>query len=166
MSALDDLRQRFETLEVRERRFLLAGAIVLLFSVVFLAVVQPLRSYHANLENRVAAERELVAWMRGAAEVLQQRGPRQAATDRSGSLLATADASARDAGLAQALRRIQQDGEDAVRVRLESAGFDTVIVWLENLEQRYGIVPSEMTVERIDTPGMVNASLTLTRSTP
>ncbi|MBW3566649.1 MAG: type II secretion system protein M [Proteobacteria bacterium] len=164
MNALNELRQRFETLDVRERRFLVAGAIVVLLSIVFLAIVQPLRSYHANLENRVAAEREQVAWMRGAVDVLQERGPRQPATDRSGSLLATADASARDAGLAQALRRIQQDGEDAVRVRLESASFDSVIVWLENLEERYGIVPSEMTVERIDAPGMINASLTLSRN--
>lgn len=164
MNVLNELRQRFETLDIRERRFLVAGAIVVLFSIVFLAVIQPLRSYHTNLENRVVAERELVAWMRGAAELLQERGPRQPAANRSGSLLAAADASARDAGLAQALRRIQQEGEDAVRVRLETASFDSVIVWLENLEERYGIVPSEMTVERIDAPGMINASLTLTRN--
>ena len=165
MNALQELRQRFDALEVRERRFLVAGAVVVLLSVVFLAVVQPLRSYHANLENRVAAERELVAWMRSAANVLQQRGPQQQAAVRNGSLLTVTDSSARDIGLAQSLRRIQQEGDDAVRVRLESASFDTVVLWLENLQQRHGVFASEMTVERLDAPGLINASVTLSRNT-
>jgi len=164
MKTLMELRQRFDALDVRERRFLIAGAIAVLLAIVFLAVVQPLRTYQENLESRVAAERELVSWMRGAVDALKARGPRQPAADRSGSLLAIADTSARNAGLAQALRRIQQDGEDAVRVRLESAAFDTVVLWLENLEQRYGVVAREMTVEKLDAPGTVNASLTLARN--
>lgn len=165
MNALQEMRQRFDALEVRERRFLVAGALVVLLSIVFLAVVQPLRTYHANLESRVTAERELVAWMRSAANVLQQRGPQQQPAAQSGSLLTVTDSSARDIGLAQSLRRIQQEGDDAVRVRLESASFDTVVVWLENLQQRHGVVASEMTVERLDAPGLINASVTLSRKT-
>lgn len=165
MNALQELRQRFDALEVRERRFLVAGALVVLLSIVFLAVVQPLRSYHVNLENRIAAERELVSWMRSAAAMLKERGPRDAGADQGGSLLTVADSSARDIGLAQSLRRIQQEGDSAVRVRLESASFDTVVLWLENLQQKHGVVAAEMTVERLDAPGLINASVTLSRNT-
>lgn len=165
MNALHELRQHFDALEVRERRFLVAGVLVVLLAIVFLAVVQPLRSYHGNLENRIVAERELVSWMRSAAAVLKQRGPQRATANRSGSLLTVTDSSARDIGLAQSLRRIQQEGDSAVRVRLESARFDTVVVWLENLQQRHGVVATEMTVERLDAPGLINASVTLSRNT-
>lgn len=165
MNALQELRQRFDALEVRERRFLVAGALVVLVSIVFLAVVQPLRSYHANLENRIAAERELVAWMRSATEILQKRGPQQQPAAQNGSLLTITDSSARDIGLAQSLRRIQQEGDSAVRVRLESASFDTIVLWLENLQQRHGVVATEMSVERLDAPGLINASVTLSRNT-
>lgn len=167
MKALDELRARFDTLEPRERRFLVAGAVAVVAAVLYFAVVAPLAAYRAQLEQRVESQRELVAWMRGAVEVLRERGPaREPAVDTSGSLLALVDSSARSAGLAQPLRRIQQEGDDAVRVRLEGAGFDQVIVWLDNLRQRYGVIASDMSVDRAEGAGLVNASITLTRAAP
>lgn len=165
MKVLDEIRQRFEALETRERQFLAGGAIVLAVIVFFLAVIQPLVQYRERAAEDVAAERALVAWMRGAAEVLRERGPAASANvDTSGSLLALADSSARAAGLANALNRIQQEGDESVRVRLESANFDSLIRWLGELQARYGVSASEMTVDRAGAPGLVDASITLTRN--
>ncbi|HEX6929961.1 MAG TPA: type II secretion system protein M [Gammaproteobacteria bacterium] len=164
MNALEELRRRFAALEPRERHFLAAGAAVVVIAILFFAVLQPLGRYRERLEDRVAGERELVSWMRGAVDVLRERAPASRQVDTSGSLLALADTSARAAGLAQSLRRIQQDGDDAVRVRLEAASFDALVVWLEDLELRYGATISEMTVDRADGAGLVNVSLTLTRA--
>ncbi|HEX7031102.1 MAG TPA: type II secretion system protein M [Gammaproteobacteria bacterium] len=164
MKGLDEIRQRFHELEPRERQFLIGGAIALVVILFFLAVVQPLLQYRDGAADDVAGKRDLVAWMRGAAEVLRGRGPAAATVDTSGSLLALADSSARATGLANALQRIQQDGDDAVRVRLEGASFDALILWLDGLQNRYGVVASEMTVDRADGAGLVNASITLTRN--
>lgn len=165
MKQIDELRQRFEALEPRERLFLAGGAVALVLVLFFLAVVQPLLQYRERAENRVLQQRELVAWMRGAVEVLRERGPvRQSGVDASGSLLALADTSARATGLGQAMRRIQQEGDNDVRVRLEAAAFDNLVRWLEDLENRNGVTASEISVERADAPGTVNASLTLTRN--
>ncbi|HEX7047504.1 MAG TPA: type II secretion system protein M [Gammaproteobacteria bacterium] len=164
MKGLDELLQRFYALEARERQFLIGGAIALVIIIFFLAVVQPLVQYRESVAEDVTRQRALVSWMQGAVDVLRKRGPAEAAVDTSGSLLALADTSARAAGLANAMRRIQQEGDDAVRMRLESASFDALILWLDTLQNRYGVIASEMTVDRADAAGRVNASITLTRS--
>lgn len=163
IKAFDEVRRRFDALEPRERRFILAAIGVLVVTLVFLAIVQPMHRYRSDLAERVESERELVSWMRGAVEVLRTRGPARAAP-AGGSLLAMTDSSLRDAGLSQSIRRIQQEGDDAVRVRLESASFDQVMLWLESLKENGGAIASEMTVERADGPGLVNVTLTLSRA--
>lgn len=164
MKGFDELRQRFLELEPRERQFLAGGAIALVVILFFLAVVQPLLQYRESVAREVASQRALVAWMRGAVEVMPERGPATASVDTSGSLLALADTSARAAGLAGALQRIQQESDNAVRVRLEAASFDVLVTWLGDLQSRYGVTASELTVDRADDPGLVNASITLTRN--
>src|SRR5690606_31715948 len=131
MKTLDDIRQKFAELEPRERQFLAGGAIALVIILFYLGVVQPLLQFRDDKAADVAGQRELVAWMRGASEVLRARGPAAANIDAGGSLLALSDSSARAAGLANALRQIQQDGDNGVRVRLEAASFDALILWLE-----------------------------------
>lgn len=162
---LQQLRSRFESLEARERYFLLSAVVVVSLTLLYLLVVEPLVQYHEQLETRIETQRQEVAWMRGAVQVLRERGgPAPANVESGGSLLALTDSSARSAGLAKPLKRIQQDGDDAVRVRLEAAGFDQVILWLDDLERRYGVVATEMSVDRAEGAGLVNASLTLTRA--
>ena len=164
IKAFDEARTRFEALDPRERRLIVTAALVAIVALVFLAVVQPLDRYRDELEARVESQRELVGWMRGAVKVLRERGPARGAPVTGGSLLAMTDASARDAGLAGAIRRIQQEGDDAVRVRLESASFDQIMLWLENLKRHNGVIASEMSVDRAEGAGLVNTTLTLTRA--
>lgn len=166
MKWLDSARDRYQALETRERRFLVAAVVAIMVTILYLAVIEPLFEYRGRLESGIQNQREQVAWMRGAVEVLRQRGPvtQPRARNSNGSLLALADSSARSAGLSQPLKRIQQDGNDAVRVRLESASFDQLILWLDQLERRHGVIASEMSVDRADREGLVNASLTLSRA--
>lgn len=162
---LQQLRARYEALEARERYFLLGAIFVVALTLVYLLVIEPLAQYHDRLESRIETQREEVSWMRGAVQVLRERGgPARANVQSGGSLLALTDSSARSAGLAKPLKRIQQDGTDAVRVRLEAASFDQVILWLDDLERRYGVIATEMSVDRAEGVGLVNASLTLTRA--
>lgn len=164
MAMLETLRNRLQAMEPRERMMLIVGIIAVVITVLYLAVIEPLANYRAQLESGVQARRELVSWMRGASSAIRARGPAAAPAPASdGSLLAMADSSARAAGMSGALRRIQQDGSDAVRMRFEGASFDTMIGWLDGLEKRHGIAVREMTVDRAEGAGLVNASLTLER---
>ena len=102
--------------------------------------------------------------MRGAAAQVQ--GLRATAGgdvfDRAGkSLLALADASAREAGLGAALTRAEPVDGARVNVWLERANFDQLAGWLEVLACRYGVGVEELSIERVEGVGLVDARVAL-----
>lgn len=160
------LREWFTGLAPRERRLLLAAAAVVGAALFFLAVWEPLDRAVADMHERVEREHALAAWMAGVraeADNLQGRRPRTPVRGRDESLLSLVDQTSRQAGLGDAVRRIQPEGDDRTAVTLEGAGFNALIFWLRDLEREYGIRPAALTVSRGETPGKVSARMTLTR---
>ncbi len=148
------------SLSERERRMVTwggAAAAVLLF---FGAGVWPLYAAASRLEQRVEQKKQDLQWMRSVAGELSAAGP--AGTVGAGqSLIVIVDQSARTAGLSGALTGTQPSGTGGVRVRLEGAAFDTVVAWLANLEQQYGLHIESATIDRGAQSGIVNASVIL-----
>ncbi|MCG8433244.1 MAG: type II secretion system protein M [Gammaproteobacteria bacterium] len=163
---LTDLQTWFSGLEQRERLILVLGTVFVLITFGYLGVVEPVAKSHASLEQRVTAKRSLLSWMNNSAtEIISLRRSTPATANRSGgSLLAIVDNAARSAGLSSAVRRIDQDGDDAVRVRLEAAPFDDVLMWLDNLKRQYGVIVSLLNIDKNDAAGTINATLTLARA--
>lgn len=158
------MREWWEGLATRERLILLSGGALLTVMLLWALLWQPLVSEVRRMENEVAAQRENLRWMQASAAELQQlRGGGAQATAGLGgrSLLGVADQSARSAGLGSGLKRIEPDGADAVRVRLEGVSFDKVILWLDGLARDAGVIASSVTVERTEAPGLVNVRLSL-----
>ncbi|MEX0899964.1 MAG: type II secretion system protein M [Gammaproteobacteria bacterium] len=138
-----------------------AGAVVLLLA--YLLVVEPLQQRRAVLERGVVAQRELLAWMRDA--VVPLRGNTSAPADSRGqSLFAVVDRSARATVLAGALQRVQPEGQGNVRVWFNDAPFDDLVRWIATLQREHGITVNTLSVERVDTAGLVNARVTLERT--
>lgn len=161
MKQLDNFKAWFLAREPRERLTLAAGAVAVALTLLFLLVIEPMTSYRAALESRVAQQRETVAWMQAAAAELKSRPAASLPSNTSGSLLTRIDAAAKAGGLGSAVKRIQQDGNRAARVRVEGAVFDDLVLWLEALQSQYGVRAADITLERGEAPGRVNASLTL-----
>ncbi|MFI4970566.1 MAG: type II secretion system protein GspM, partial [Lysobacterales bacterium] len=99
----------------------------------------------------------------GAAEIEQLRstGTRSRADRQGKSLLALADASARGAGLESALKRVEPVGARSVRVSFEAANFDALVQWIEGLSMSYGVEANDLSTDRADGIGLVNARVTL-----
>jgi general secretion pathway protein M len=116
----------------------------------------------ATNERRMLAGGALVAQLLLAWAILWHplalwRAELRADVDR----LALADASAREAGLEGALRRVEPVGERNVRVGFEAANFDQLAQWLERLGSRYGVEAIELSAERAEGIGLVDARVTL-----
>lgn len=161
MKQYDELRRWFMSLEQRERRILTGGAVILLAVVVYGAILTPFAHSKAALATQVSEQRALLAWMRPAAAQIQALGGSQPAALPAGSLLATINREASAAGLGNALRQVQQQNDGSIRVQLEAASFDTMLHWLGDLHQHFGINVSDMSVQRGSSAGMVNANLSL-----
>ena len=148
----------------RDRRTLAIGAVVVAVMLFWALVWSPMSQRRGALEQEVATRRdELAAVERGTALLAQQRVVGQRARgDRAGkSLLALADASARDAGLGAAIKQIEPSGSGHVKLSLENANFDTLVAWLEILSRSYGVEANELSADRADGIGLVNARVTL-----
>jgi len=102
--------------------------------------------------------------MNNAAQQVNQLRRQKSSTKRGSanqSLLALVDRTVKQAGLARALKRVEPEGSDKVKVRLEQAGFDAMIGWLESLQLRYSIRVENISIDAQDNPGSVNVRLTL-----
>ncbi len=153
------------SLAPRERVMVITGAVVLVLFLVYALAWSPLRSGYLELQNNVEVQRETALWMQENAQRLAQlKRTRGAAPSGLGgqSLLALADRTARSGGLGDALKRVEPEGSNNVKVWLEGASFDVLIGWLGSLGNKYGISADTVTMERVsDKSGRVNARLTL-----
>lgn len=162
---IEQLRQYLHGLEQRERHMVLVGAGAIAITLLYLLLIEPLLLYRDELETRVERQRDTVAWMQGTVGQLAGERSTAPANGRvdTGSLLTLVDTSARNAALGRVMQRVQQDGDAAVRVRFENAGFDALLLWLGELQQGYGVSIDDITVERAEETGRVDASITLSR---
>lgn len=156
-------------LEQRERILVYGLAGLLAVILVYVIAFRPLYAGFDRLVASVEEQRTTVQWMQqSAATVRKLRSAGNATAEGLGgrSLLSVTDSAARTANLGSALKRVEPEGSDAVRVWLDGAAFDAVVGWLEVMSSRYGAVVDTITLEKAGSPGRVNARLTLQAALP
>jgi general secretion pathway protein M len=128
-------------------------------------VWEPLAEARSDLRRQVAAERALLDWLeRLEPEVRRLRagaGPARSMEGRS--MLSLIDDSARAAGLAGALRRIEPGGAGEVRVDLSGAAFPDLMQWLVELSGRRPVAVERFSADRVG-PGRVDSVVVLRRT--
>ena len=158
------IRAWWEKLQARERRVLGVGAVSVALMLGWALVWYPLSHARSDLGARVAHQRDDLVWMRqalGETRSLRAQGARSRADRQGKSLLALADVSARGAGLAGALKRVEPAGSNSVRVTFEIADFDTLMNWLDALARDYGVQTTDFSSDKVEGLGLVNARVTL-----
>jgi general secretion pathway protein M len=148
----------------RDRRILAVGGAVVALLLGWAFVWYPLAHAREQLRMRVERQRSDLASMRQAsAELMALRANgMRGQVDRQGkSLFALADVSARGAGLATALKRVEPTGPKSVRVSFDTASFDALIGWVDGLSRDYGVQATDLSVDRVEGIGLVNARVML-----
>ena len=164
------MRAYWHNLQGRERLVLVVGSAVSLGLLLYALVWHPMTAERERLRTLVADQQELLAWMEvAAAQVRQLRDAGASAGDAandSRSLLTRVDASTRQMGLADRVKRLEPEGQEAVLVHVEGVAFDDLIRWLAVAVEHEGMVTRELAVERIEGAGQVDARLRLARRGP
>jgi len=153
-----------QKLSPRDRRVLAIGSVAVAIMIGWAFVWYPLARGRAQLQMRVEQERADLAWMRasgGELASLRSKGARGQIDRQGKSLFALADVSARGAGLASALKRVEPTGPKSVRVNLENASFDALIDWIDALSRDYAVQTTDLSADRVDGIGLVNARVVL-----
>jgi general secretion pathway protein M len=154
----------WQGLSERDRRILTIGAPVVFLLLGWSFVWYPLAHARAQLQSDVERARGDLAWMQqaaGEAAALRAKGARGQVDRQGKSLLALADVSARAAGLADALKRVEPSGPKSVRVSFDTANFDALIGWVDGLGRDYGVQANDLSADRVEGIGLVNARVVL-----
>ncbi len=161
---MDALRDWFLGLQQRERLLVSLAALVLLAAVLFL-LIEPLFAATDKAQARIDQKTsELGSMQRATGEVRSLAASGGTVSPSGTPLVVLIDRSSTTARLAPFLKRNQPDGNDAIRVTFEAAPFNALVDFLVDLQTSHGLVLSNATVNKSDTPGTVNASLTLVRA--
>ena len=161
------MRSWWLTLNARERFLLIAGSVIVLLLLGYVLLWQPLQRQVADLQQQVEFQRDQLQWMQqAAAEIkrLQMRGNSRALASQRAtnlSLSTLIDQSAQQAGLAQALKRVEPQQNGNLNVRLEAVEFDGLLRWLHGLYQQHGVVIVNAVLNRQTVSGQVNVRLIL-----
>lgn len=158
------MKEWFAGLSPRERALVTLGAIALAVLLVYALLWSPVAAERAALETALDGQRAAHLWMQSAASeirTLQARGGRRQTLPQGQSLLGVVDASARSAALSPTIKRMEPQGQRAVRLWIEGAEFNGLITWLAELERRYGVRLESITLERAEAPGRVDGRVAL-----
>lgn len=158
--AIEQWRARWASLAERERRMLGAGASVLALVIAYVGIYEPVAGARHQRAVALQASRALAARIEQLAAA-----PRSAAAPagQGQSLLAIVDQSLKGSAIGKPPSRLQPEGETTVRLWLEDVPFESLVRWLNELQERYGVRVDNAEVERESGPGLVSARLTLAR---
>lgn len=139
----------------RERWLLMVGSAAVLIWVVAAFVWQPIQA------RREAASRQIALYERAIAALQAAPAPAVAAPPADPRTL---NAIVTDAagGFDLSIRRLEPEG-NRIRVTVDEAAFQTVILWLEAMQRDSGLRASELDMTRRPDPGVVDATLVLER---
>lgn len=144
----------FQERTPRERWLLALGGAVLLAWAAAALVWQPVQA------RREAANRQIAFYER--AIVALRTAPAPAAVvpgdPRPLNVIVTEAAN----GFGLSIRRLEPEG-DRIRVTVDEAGFQPLVLWLEALQGDFGLRATELDMSRRPAPGVVNATLVLER---
>jgi general secretion pathway protein M len=154
--------ERYSALADRERRLVYWGVVGGGLLVLIFGILWPLHSAVSGAHRRVEQQTADLAWMR--AHALEVRASAATAAGASESLVVIIDRTARELGLGEGIRGTTPTGANGTRVELENVPFDLMAGWLARLQEQFGVTVLAATVDRSAAPGLVNASLELTRA--
>ncbi|MEJ2142144.1 MAG: type II secretion system protein M [Gammaproteobacteria bacterium] len=156
---MEQFKKWFKNLTLRERQMVLSAVAII---VVFL-LYQSWSSFDSHVEQlkeRVNNQQEIKSWMQQASsEVKQLRGSGVTDSRPKGKqlLISLIDRSARENKLESSLQKVQPEGQQGVRIWLEKAAFDNIVIWLDNLQHQHGLVITDISIDSQDVTGTVNA---------
>lgn len=156
------IRQWFDKLAPRERWMVTGGALFALVALVFALVIRPVYQARERAVERVSGQRQLLTDIEQVARRFGPQAAPSAATPAGNeSILVLIDRSTRERGLSGYLKRNQPEGTDGVRLRMENAPFDELLLWLSDVQSGQGLAAVSASFDPAGEPGRVNANLVL-----
>ena len=152
----------YSSLAERERKLVLWGGLGGALLLLVFGILWPLHSAVASARRHVEQQTADLAWMR--AHALEVRASGAVVQGAGDSLVVIIDRTARELGLGEAIKSTTPTSANGTRVELAEVSFDLLAGWLARLQEQFRVTVAAATVDAAGAPGLVNASLELTRA--
>lgn len=165
-STIEPLKNKFDALEYRERMIVIGGLVFLAISLFYLAVWDPIISARDTEREHYDSQQQTLEWMQQAVREIQSlksTGASTASRFKNQSVSSLAELSAQSTGIKPYIIK-QESDKKGVKIQLEQADFDRLIMWLNDMEQKYAIQAGTVHIEKQAANGAVNVRVTLERN--
>ncbi len=160
-SVLNAQRQ-YEALPARDRLALKVLALVFVLLILYFAAWKPAEDFMNQAKSDLAYNQDILSLINTNSAVLAQSSKQSSSNKASldsQQLVSTVTNMAKQKGVV--LKRFEPSGGDKLKVWVDNASFDKMVIWLVSLKKSLGITVEQITIERDDEPGLVSARLTL-----
>ncbi|WP_100642464.1 type II secretion system protein GspM [Alteromonas facilis] len=149
---MQSLIQRYKALTEREQWVLLLAAIVSVVGLFYLLVWSPLQTSIAQTKAQVENQQELLTWVKASSQrAIQLRRSSGGAQGFTGSLPQAVNQTTSRFNIV--ISRMQPQG-DELQVWVDEAAFDSLVDWLNALENM-GITILQVDLTEADSPGQI-----------
>ena len=151
------MKDWWEQLASRERLVVQYGSLALFLFIILWFGLRPGLKAISSLEQQVAANQSLLAWMTPSADKITSLRHHQTGAKKLpvAQLLPTLQDDLQATELAQGLEQISLVGEDEVALSFSKVNFDIFISWYTEMVRRYGVVITNLSVVHLDNAGAV-----------
>ncbi len=134
---MNQLKQWWEGLEVREQRLVLISLVVVGVGILYFAVWQPLQNELTTTQDKVRKAKQTLVWVKdNGQQIITIKGGGGQVTLGDQNLNRLVSSTAQQKNIA--ISRIQQNKED-VQVWIDKVEFSKLISWLGELKSSHGI---------------------------
>ena len=153
----------FTQLSQRERWMVAAGAVLLIFLLLYLLVIAPLLHSKTQLLEQIETQQRNLGWMKTAASEAQSllAAGKSSHADDKRSLIARVTAELRKKQISAVKSR--PEGEKRLNLVFDEVNFVRLMERLQYLQTTYGITVFKATMEPSEKTGYGKVRLTLTR---
>lgn len=151
---MEPLRAWWGGITPREQKIVGAAGAMLVVGLFYWGLWQPLADRVAERERQVVAQQRTLAWLKEKGElVLAMRGNSGGQIDTSGTLEGVVNRTAFNHKIT--IARLQPQGQE-LQVWIDTVPFDTLMLWMAELTDRYGVQVMVIEIARENLPpGMV-----------
>lgn len=156
------LKQKYEMLPARDRLALKILALVLVVLVLYGAGWKPAQSYMLSAQATLEQRKDLLALVKENKSALKRLAGQNGGASQqldSQQLVSTVTNLAKRQGLK--LKRFEPSGQNEVKVWVDNASFDKLIQWLSLMNASVKVRVEQISLEKEDAEGLVNARITL-----
>lgn len=145
--------------EPQEQRVVLALAVVVAVSLLWLVIWKPISDWRETSDNRYRNAQAQLDWMK--ANEARGRAVARAGASAGGgrSLLPIITRSAQAQGIQ--VNRLQPESNGVVSVSIQNQPFNDLLRWLHQLQENNGVAVLRLAVDAQDRPGIVSAQIRL-----